>query len=411
MKKFVRTTTFLMIILVWCTTVVIAANSSELNQQKSEINKQINEKEEQLENVQAEMSDTLKEIQNVSSQISQYEDEIASLDSKIEALKTSINEAEKRIEEKEQKYQEQQQAMDEKLVAMYEAGETTYLDVLLSSQDFTDMLSNYFIISQLAQNDIDMLESIEQQKREIEEEKTKLEENKNEVVTAKSQKEAKATELKSLKEEKDNYANKLSEDEKAIQQELDRFKQDQKDIENKLAEIARQEAAKNNGNSQYVPSTPSASGYISPIDGLSKRSITCGFYGYSGHTGADFSGGLYGRTVRAVKSGTVVISQSTYGSIPNYGSNGSYVGSYRSYGEYIVINHHDGTMTAYAHGQPGSRKVKEGQEVSQGQAIMNVGNTGNVLPRPTPSDPLRGTHLHFEVRVNGRCVDPAPYLP
>ena len=68
-------------------------------------------------------------------------------------------------------------------------------------------------------------------------------------------------------------------------------------------------------------------------------------------------------------------------------------------------------MTLYAHGKPGSRMVTKGQYVSQGQAIMQVGNTGNVLPRPTASDPLRGTHLHFEVRVNGRCVNPSPYLP
>ena len=58
-------------------------------------------------------------------------------------------------------------------------------------------------------------------------------------------------------------------------------------------------------------------------------------------------------------------------------------------------------MTLYAHGQPGSRQVYEGQEVSQGQVIMYVGTTGNST----------GEHLHFEVRVDGERVDPRPYLP
>ena len=93
----------------------------------------------------------------------------------------------------------------------------------------------------------------------------------------------------------------------------------------------------------------------------------------------------------AVKSGTVVTSKAAINSS----------GKYYSYGEYIIINHHDGTMTLYAHGQAGSRKVFEGQKVSQGQVIMNVGSTGNST----------GPHLHFEVRVNGTRVDPRPYLP
>ena len=57
-------------------------------------------------------------------------------------------------------------------------------------------------------------------------------------------------------------------------------------------------------------------------------------------------------------------------------------------------------MTLYAHGLAGSRKVAEGQKVSQGQALMTVGSTGNST----------GTHLHFEVRVGGSPVNPLPYL-
>ena len=54
--------------------------------------------------------------------------------------------------------------------------------------------------------------------------------------------------------------------------------------------------------------------------------------------------------------------------------------------------------------------MSEGQKVKQGQQIMNVGNTGNVQPRPTPSNPKGGAHLHFEIRINGVRVNPAKYL-
>ena len=117
------------------------------------------------------------------------------------------------------------------------------------------------------------------------------------------------------------------------------------------------------------------------------------------------------KSVVAAKGGTVVTSEAAYGSIPAYDANGNYIASYRSYGEYIIINHHDGTMTLYGHLKPGSRLVSEGDTVQQGQVIATVGNTGNCQPRPSASNPYNGTHLHFEVRINGRCVNPIPYLP
>ena len=76
-------------------------------------------------------------------------------------------------------------------------------------------------------------------------------------------------------------------------------------------------------------------------------------------------------------------------------------GQYKSYGEYIVINHHDGTMTLYAHMLSGSRTVSPGDKVTQGQVIGKVGSTGK----------SSGDHLHFEVRITGSPVNPMPYLP
>ena len=93
--------------------------------------------------------------------------------------------------------------------------------------------------------------------------------------------------------------------------------------------------------------------------GKTKDDITTGYHGYSGHTGVDFAIAS-GTNVVAVKSGTVVISTALKNSN----------GKYRSYGEYVVIDHHDGTMTLYAHGLPNSRKVQNNDEVVAGQTIM-----------------------------------------
>lgn len=71
------------------------------------------------------------------------------------------------------------------------------------------------------------------------------------------------------------------------------------------------------------------------------------------------------------------------------------------YGKYIVVDHGNGLKTLYSH--LNAHKVKTGDWVETGQLIGLMGNTGNVFG-PT------GIHLHFEVRINGRKVNPFNYF-
>ena len=370
--------------------VVIGATKSELNASSSETDQKIEEAKEELENISAEKSETLQQVEELITQISSYQSEIDDLDTKLSEINTQIESAQDKINEKQENYDQQQELLEKRLVATYEAGETSYLDVLLSSSSLTDLISNYYLISEITESDMELMEKIEKEKQEIETAKQELETNKKELDSTRAQKQQKTTELQNAKTQKDNYVAQLNGDEKNTQAELEQFDQDKRDIQAQLAEIARKEAVSSGGsNGSNIANNPSSSGYIRPIVGYG---ITCGWMGYSGHTGVDFSGsGIAGKPILAAKAGTVVTTTAL-----KYSN-----GNYRSYGEYIVINHHDGTMTLYAHGAPGSRLVSAGQSVSQGQQIMSVGTTGNST----------GYHLHFEVRVNGRPVNPAPYLP
>lgn len=103
------------------------------------------------------------------------------------------------------------------------------------------------------------------------------------------------------------------------------------------------------------------------------------------HNGIDLCrpGGSKGAPVVAAESGKVVYT--------GYQSMGGYV---------ILIDHGNGLSTLYAHLKAGSTMVRAGQYVARGQQIAQIGDTGYVT----------GAHLHFEVRVNGNRVNPAPYL-
>ena len=66
------------------------------------------------------------------------------------------------------------------------------------------------------------------------------------------------------------------------------------------------------------------------------------------------------------------------------------------YGKYVLIRHNNGYETAYGHMSAYARGIEEGRRVRQGQVIGFVGSTGLST----------GSHLHFEIRINGRFVDP-----
>ncbi len=70
------------------------------------------------------------------------------------------------------------------------------------------------------------------------------------------------------------------------------------------------------------------------------------------------------------------------------------------YGNYVKIDHGNGVETLYAHMLDNSLMVSAGDYVQKGQTIGRVGNTGYSF----------GAHLHFEVRLNGNRLNPAPYL-
>lgn len=417
----------LVFLLISAPSIALAVSSKDSQNMQDKID----DTKEKIDDVKEEKSDTLKEVEELTRKISEYENEITSLNNKTQELNNKIAESEKQIQEKQAEYDKKEALLKERLVVMYEEGDTSFLDMILSARTITEFISTYFLIEEITSCESDMMKGIEESKKEIENAKLELENSKNEIENVRKEKEDKNNELQSAKTEKNTYAQKLTTQEKQLQQDLEQFEQDKKAIDSELAEIARkaaeeqkrreEEANKNkpsndNGsNSSNNSSNNSSSGgnankgYICPIPGLSKANITCGFYGYANHGGADF-GGNYGKTIVAAKAGTVVISKTTTGNIPNYDLNGNVIGYYRSYGEYIAINHHDGSITLYAHGLPGSRKVSFGQEVKQGQAIMSVGNTGNVSPRPTASNPKAGAHLHFEIMINGVKVNPALYL-
>lgn len=389
MKKILKVTIVLIISLILIISgnimKALAVSNSDLN----DINSKIDDTKGKIDQVEVKLSSAMTQIRNLNAEIADYENEISDLNEKIDNLDAQIEESEVELKKAEEEFNHQQELLQRRLVAMYEAGETSYLDVLLSSKNITEFISKYYIVSEIAETDKNLLEQMDKNKTEIEKAKETLEASKEQVEALKKNKEATASSLKASQAVKQSYVDELTEEEKGLEEDLEQYERDKKEIQAELERIARENAAKNQ--TTIVAGEPSAAGYIFPIPGLNIYNINRRYYpSYPGHTGVDININVTGKSIVAVKDGTVVISTALRNAN----------GTYRSYGEYVVIDHHDGTMTLYGHMYPNSRTVSVGDNVVQGQVIGQVGTTGNST----------GNHLHFEVRINGRCVNPLPYL-
>lgn len=149
----------------------------------------------------------------------------------------------------------------------------------------------------------------------------------------------------------------------------------------------------------FLPGAESARGSREPLPGRSASGrsatadgdliwplqgrLTSGFGERWGrpHNGIDIAAPT-GTSIKAASGGTVV-----------------YSGSAGTFGKLVIVDHGNGLRTYYAHCS--SLLVSEGERVKSGQVIAKVGSTGRAT----------GPNLHFEVRVNGRPVDPERYLP
>ena len=145
------------------------------------------------------------------------------------------------------------------------------------------------------------------------------------------------------------------------------------------AKIRAAESSGDGATGTTTAATPSAAGLIWPVTGPITSPFGPRWGGF--HPGIDI-GVPEGTPIHAAAAGTVI-----------------YCGWESGYGNLVVIDHHNGIATAYAH--QSKIAVSCGQNVAQGEVIGYSGCTGFCT----------GPHLHFEVRVNGTPVDPIGYLP
>ncbi len=344
----------------------------------------------------------------LTSDIAAMADEISALEGQVSGLRNQEAAAEEELAAKQaelgQAEDELREALDrlatlrgrlkralvnlrERLVAIYTYGSTDITSVILSSEDYGDMVARTEYFDAIQESD----EKLAGRVRSLRDEAKKLVrqrkiakltiEDARDAIAAKEQRlEVTRSTLESREGALIAARGKRRRALNGVQGEIDQHEEIAADLRSQIA----QEIAEATGGVPLpagpLPS-PSAAGFIWPVEGT----LTSGF-GYRWgrmHEGIDISV-PEGTPIRAAADGTVILMQSEYES--------------GGYGNYTCIDHGGGLSTCYAHQSSFATSV--GARVSQGDVIGLSGNTGHST----------GPHLHFEVRINGTATDPLGYL-
>lgn len=368
----------------------IAASLTELQQEQAKLEQEQEENDAKLASLkedqskQQEYKDALDaQMQNLQSQIDGLNTQINSLDASIEEKNTAIAEKQKNIDE-------DVETLKERLCAIYMMGDASTLEILLQSESVIDMAQKVELLNIITEHDTKLIAQLTADMESIADEKAEIESEKEQVAAARTELESKGSELASVQAEAERVLEELNQSVASVQAESDRIAEEKAqasaEIDQWWKDYYAQLAAQNNSSSGSSGGSSSGSigsgGYVStgnftwPVPGFTN--ISCGYS--SGHKAIDISGGgrtIYGTPIVAADSGKVVTATYHY-----------------SYGNYVMIDHGGGYSTLYAHAS--SLAVSVGQTVTKGQTIAYVGSTGNST----------GPHLHFEVRVNGNRQNP-----
>lgn len=368
-----------------------------MESEKESLNNLKNEKadvEKILAELEAKKGDSEAYLKELDAKVSDIANNIYALNQQIDQKNTEINATQELISKTEVEISEQYEAMKLRIQYMYENGNVSFADSIMTSKNASQLLNRAEYASQIATYDRKMLKEYQATREKINQKEQDLETEHSNLLALQESTEAKQASVKELMSSKQKELTSYNSQIGAAQSSIDQYNADIKAQENQMKAIEeemkrKEEEARKKAEAQKKTYNVTNLGNISfkwpcPSSGR----ITSGFGGRksptkgasSNHQGIDISAST-GASIVAAADGTVVIATYSY-----------------SAGNYIMIDHGGGVSTVYMHCS--QLLASQGQKVKKGQTIARVGSTGYST----------GSHLHFGVRSGGSYVNPSKYV-
>lgn len=420
MKNRLKIITAIMLTLIFCMQSVCnvqateESNLSEAQQEKKTLENDLQKAKELIDSLKGSKEDIQSEVEKLDKQLNEISGKVKELESQLSKKRQEIADTESALNKAKEQEKKQYRNMKKRIQFMYENGQTSYVEMLLSADSFTDFLNAVEYITQISQYDRKMLKeyqnmqvtiadtqkTLETDYASLQSLQAKVQEEKQAVAALESAKKGELNDVADDLTDAQTVAKAYEAEIQAQNEVIAQIQAAQKRAAEQQAAQQQAQAAEENqgatdaaGENQNTAQNTTPSGNGQSTGSMmwpcpSSKRVTSD-YGprttptngaSSNHKGIDI-GAAYGADIVAADGGTVLVA--------TYSSSG---------GNYVIIDHGGGLCTVYMHAS--SLTVSAGQTVSKGQVIAKVGSTGIST----------GNHLHFGVTLNGVYVSPWGYV-
>ncbi|NPV88844.1 peptidoglycan DD-metalloendopeptidase family protein [Coprothermobacteraceae bacterium] len=349
---------------------------TDLQKRSKELQEKKLKTQEKLSEIKSQSRDVFQELNSLQRQIDKLEQQASSLVQRRDLLENHIDQLNNQISELGIKIESEKSAIDETVYKLYKWQKVAPSAlVLVVSSSVNPEVATYALGKVLKEHN-EKMTSYQQNVQELEAKKKELQSAHAQVADTIKELQAQLDELQSKYAQREKLYAQLKADQAKYAKQIAQIEEEQRKVS---AEIERMLAA------TKLASNASGGGFAKPMTGI----VTSPFgwrinpltgRGRDFHTGIDVAN-QYGTPIRASKGGVVI-----------------YAGWKTGYGLVAIVDHQDGYGTVYAH--MSRIAVSTGTKVSPGQIVGYEGSTGWAT----------GPHLHFEIRIEGKPVDPAKYV-